>query len=321
MMRVQAKGEWLVAKLDKSWEGKTTDEFLSNGLHLPSKRINHLFNIKAISIDTRVLEPRDRSLTLESGMNVRLHILQSEEYGVEPEYHPEVNVIWEDDHCLVVNKPADMLVHPDQPDRKGTLDAAVAFHLLTQGLQTKVRHVHRLDRDTSGLVLFAKHAEAHRILDQQLAQKQVLRRYYAVVRGQIEKRKGSIMEPIGKDRHHPKKRVVTPTGSDAVTHFERKAVWRDTQLGRISLVELQLETGRTHQIRVHLSHIGHPIIGDSLYGGPTFSGIPAGRQALHAFRLAFTHPYTGETIENQVDWPDDLQPILRDWEGRGNHNI
>jgi 23S rRNA pseudouridine1911/1915/1917 synthase len=314
-MQVQSVGEWLVAKLDGSWAGKTVDECLTDALHMSPKQINHLLNLKAICLDSQVLRLQDRNKQLQPGMNLRLHILQPEEYGVEPEFLPQVDIVWEDDHCLVANKPADMLVHPDTPERKGTLDAAVAFHLLSQGLEAKVRHVHRLDRDTSGLVLFAKHAEAHRILDQQLAEKRVSRRYYALVQGQVEKKKGCIREPIGRDRHNRKKRMVVKTGAHAVTHFERKAVWRDLRLGMVSLLELQLETGRTHQIRVHVSHMGHPIIGDTLYDGPTHPEIRPGRHALHAYRLAFTHPYSTETIENQIGWPLDLQPLLQDWDG------
>jgi 23S rRNA pseudouridine1911/1915/1917 synthase len=310
MLQVQTMGEWLVAKINAHWAGKSVETCLVQGFQIPEKKLRHLFQTRSIAVDSLVLRTQDRELPLKAGSVLRVHILQTEKYGVNPEYHPGVEVIWEDEHCLVVNKPAAMLVHPDEPGRSGTLDAAVAYHLLTEGIETKVRHVQRLDRDTSGLVLYAKHAESHRILDQQLAQKQVMRWYLALVHGEVRERHGTIAQPIGRDRHNRKRRVITASGAQAVTHFERIATWQDPQVGNLSLLRLQLETGRTHQIRVHLQHIGHPIVGDVLYGGKQVQGLPPERHALHAFRLGFAHPYTREWIENEAGLPEDLIPLI-----------
>jgi 23S rRNA pseudouridine1911/1915/1917 synthase len=170
-------------------------------------------------------------------------------------------------------------------------------------IQANVRHVHRLDEDTTGPVLYAKNAFALAKLDEAMRRKDIGRHYVAIAGGQISTELNTINAPIGKDRHHKQRRRVSEGGQEAVTHVEIVEVW-----GRATLVRLTLDTGRTHQIRVHLSYAGHPLIGDELYGGRKDS---IGRQALHGETLSFTHPLTGVRIEVADPWPADLEQLAQ----------
>jgi len=214
-------------------------------------------------------------------------------------------VLYEDDFCLVLDKPAGMSVHGSHPGQAGTLDVAAAKHMLAQGDNLPVRHIHRLDDDTSGPVLYSKNDLAQHRLDEAMREKEIDRIYIAVVHGRLRKPAGIIDAPIGKDRHHKSRRIVTPGGDEAVTRYERLSV-----SDAISIARVELETGRTHQIRVHMSHLGHPLIGDSLYGGREAGGYSLGHQALHGEKLLFPHPLTGARVEADSPWPAWLARLL-----------
>jgi pseudouridine synthase, RluA family len=222
----------------------------------------------------------------------------------------EPEVLYEDDFCLVLNKPAGMPVHESYAGQTGTLDEAAAHWLLGRGDPLPVRHIHRLDDDTSGPVLYSKNDLAQWILDEAMREKRIDRRYLAVVQGRVKKSSGTVNAPIGKDRHHSTRRRVTPGGDTAVTHYETVRL-----LPNATLVRVQLETGRTHQIRVHMSYIGHPLVGDKLYGG-NIKLLP--HQALHGERLLFPHPWTGEMIEAAAMEPAWLTDLLDKLGGRTN---
>ncbi|OMF31738.1 RNA pseudouridine synthase [Paenibacillus sp. FSL H8-0548] len=204
-------------------------------------------------------------------------------------------VLYEDDFCIVLDKPAGMAVHGSSPAQRGTLDEAAARHLLSKGDPLIVRHIHRLDDETSGPVLYAKNDLAQWKLDEAMRAKVIDRQYVAVVHGQLSEPSGTIRAAIGKDRHHSARRRVTNSGEHAVSHYEVIA-----SNGQLSLMRVKLETGRTHQIRVHLSHMGHPLLGDSLYGGDSRL---LKHQALHGERLLFPHPWTDEGTEVRSPWP------------------
>ncbi|KIL40306.1 pseudouridine synthase [Gordoniibacillus kamchatkensis] len=231
------------------------------------------------------------------GRRLRLRLFPRQSPGFEPEWH-NIDILFEDDFCLVAAKPAGMPVHPAERGRGGTLANAVAWHYEASGQETAVRHIHRLDADTTGPVLYAKNELALAVLDEAMRRKHIGRTYVAFVHGSIEQERIRIDAPIGRDRHHAGKRRVSPGGDPAVTLVETLE-----RFGDASLVRLTLETGRTHQIRVHMSHTGHPLLGDALYGGST-SRI--GRQALHGEALAWPHPFGGETVRVEAPWPDDL---------------
>lgn len=232
-----------------------------------------------------------------SGNKVWLHLFPPQNTTCEADPDP-LDVQYEDDFCLVVNKPPGMNVHPDRPDGRHTLANRVAYHYLLTHQACAIRHIHRLDHDTSGLLLYAKNEWAQLFFDEAMRNRQITRTYSAIVEGKCPSTQGTIREPIGKDRHHAQRRRVSQNGETAITHF--RVV--DTN-SRSTRLELHLETGRTHQIRVHLSHLGCPIVGDSLYGT---SHQDITRQALHAEQIAFPHPVTQSIITVHSSMPADM---------------
>lgn len=231
---------------------------------------------------------------------LRLRLFPREAAQLAGEY-ADVEIKHEDDFCLVVMKPAGMPVHPSEPGQGGTLDHAVAYHFETTGQHCKLRHIHRLDNDTTGLVLYAKNDFAQQVLDQAMREKSILRTYWAVVQGRLIPPAGIIDQPIGKDRHHAKRRRVSPGGSPARTRYRTVEQARGA-----AMVELELETGRTHQIRVHLQFAGAPLVGDALYGGPTKLFH---RQALHGYKLEFAHPWSGEHTMLTAAMPEEMASL------------
>jgi 23S rRNA pseudouridine1911/1915/1917 synthase len=205
----------------------------------------------------------------------------------EPKHDVELPILFEDDHFIIARKPKGMATHPNETGQTDTFINAILGHIIRNG-GSYGEHVHRLDQGTSGLLMVAKHSVAKNVMDRMLEQKQLVRDYEAVVKGKVVNRTGTIDFPLGRDRHHPTRRRVSPSGQSAVTHYR---VLKHME-GK-TLLHLTLETGRTHQIRAHLSNINHPIIGDELYDGPMTQD---GAYHLHAFRMSFTHPFTGEKI-------------------------
>ena len=220
-----------------------------------------------------------------------------------------LDIIYEDEDLLVVNKTAGMVVHPSPGHVDDTLVNAVLARYPdlqhVEGLRPGI--VHRLDRDTSGLIIVAKNAHAQAALIEQMKRHEIVKRYLALVEGVVSSDNGSIDAPIGRDPRHRQQMAVTATGSrEARTHFRVLERFQ-----RHTLLLLQLETGRTHQIRVHLKAIGHPVVGDPVYGsGNTRGNISLKRQFLHAFQLTFTHPMSGKVLELEAPLPEDLKFVL-----------
>lgn len=241
------------------------------------------------------------------GDRLRLALFPHREAGIGPVWQENgAEVLYEDDFCLVVHKPAGLPVHPDGSGGGVTLDHLVAAHYEASGGGIAVRHIHRLDKDTTGPVLYAKNEYAQLVLDEEMRGKGVSRLYAAIVAGAVPPELTVIDAPIGRDRHHAARRRVSPGGQEAVTRI----IGREALPGG-TVVRLELETGRTHQIRVHLSHAGHPLFGDQLYSGPAWrtAGVPDSvpeRQALHGEKLVFAHPWTRSAVEVADPWPEDM---------------
>lgn len=225
------------------------------------------------------------------------------------EYEAEdipLDIVYEDDDVAVVNKPQGMVVHPSVGHTSGTLVNALMYHIHDlSSINGVVRPgiVHRIDKDTSGLLMIAKNDRAHQALAEELKDKKSLRKYLAIVHGNISNDRGVIEAPIGRSEKDRKKQAVMAKGKPALTHF--KVLER---FGNYTLVELTLETGRTHQIRVHMAYIGHPVAGDPLYGPR--KTLKGNGQFLHAQTLGFTHPTTGESLRFSVEPPAIFQETL-----------
>lgn len=247
------------------------------------------------------------SYKLVEGDRIEVTIPEPEVLDARPE-DISLSVVYEDSDVIVINKPRGMVVHPAPGHASGTVVNALLHHCKDlSGINGVLRPgiVHRIDKDTSGLLMAAKNDLAHGSLAAQLKDHSVTRRYLAVVHGNIPHDQGTVDAPIGRDAGDRKLFTVTHKGSKhAVTHF---AVLE--RFGDFSMLELKLETGRTHQIRVHMKYIGHPLVGDPAYGRPKDHEMRG--QALHAAVLGFVHPRTGEYLEFQAPMPEDMEQLLK----------
>lgn len=224
--------------------------------------------------------------------------------NLEPE-DIALDVLYEDESLLVINKPAGMPVHPTRTYPSGTLANALAYQWQLKGYKRKVRLVHRIDRETSGVILIAKEPYSYQGLAHQLRTKQLRREYLAITEGNLKPEEGTIDAPIGRPEGtgHSLRRGVMCDGKEAVTHYRVVKHYPG-----LSLVRLKLETGRTHQIRVHLSHLGFPVFGDEIYGS---TSPLLNRQALHAWSMFFTHPRTEKPITVRAKLPIDMIKLLQ----------
>ena len=257
-----------------------------------------------------------KKLKPKAGSVVQVTIPDPEDLDVEPEDIP-LDIVYEDDDVIVVNKPRGMVVHPAPGNMSGTLVNALLFHC--EGTLSSINGVkrpgivHRIDKDTSGLIMAAKNDAAHTDLSRQLFEHSVTRRYIALVKDNIKEDEGVIDQPIGRDRRDRKLRAVNGSNPKrAVTHY--KVLER---FGSCTLIECRLETGRTHQIRVHMAFMRHPLLGDPQYGRGDESVRVQGRsikisggQMLHAGVLGFRHPATGEYLEFKAEPPEDFRKVL-----------
>lgn len=238
-------------------------------------------------------------------------VLLSDDFSliIQPENIP-INVVYEDDDILVVNKPKNMLTHPTNKETTGTLVNALLNKYGYDGLSDlngvmRPGIVHRLDRNTSGLLMVAKNNKAHEFLTEQIKSKSAKRQYLAVVQGTLQENAGTINAPIGRHHTKPEKMAVVDDGKPSVTHYKVLEEFKG-----YSFVELTLETGRTHQIRVHMSHINHPIVNDSLYNKTPFK-VKTTEQVLQAYKLQFATLKNNDIIELEIEQDDDIQKVLK----------
>lgn len=213
-----------------------------------------------------------------------------------------LNIIYEDEAYIVVNKPAGIPVHPSMDHYTDSLSNGIAFYFNQIGLKKKIRPVNRLDKDTSGIVIFAKNEYIQECLVRQMKSKEFIKRYIAVVNGNLDNLEGTINAPIARKEGSIIERCVSETGDIAITHY--KVLKRKTDF---DIVECILETGRTHQIRVHFAYLGHSLLSDTLYG--TSSSL-INRQALHAYKVEFTHPLSKKKVKYITTVPEDLNKLM-----------
>ena len=255
-----------------------------------------------LTVNGEVVKPKYK---VRTGDVIEITVPEVEELEIVAE-DLNLEIIYEDADVLVVNKPRGMVVHPAPGHATGTLVNGLMHHCTDlSGINGVMRPgiVHRIDKDTTGLLMVAKNDVAHESLVNQLVAKTVTRKYTALVHGHIAHDKGTIDAPIGRDTKDRQKQAVVDSGKHAVTHFQ--VIER---FGDYTLVECRLETGRTHQIRVHMNYIGFPLVGDPKYGPR--KTIDFGGQVLHAGVLGFTHPVTGEYLEFSTPLPEDFQQLL-----------
>ncbi len=282
------------------------DSFLADKINDISRSyVKRLIKKGQVKVNNDVIKPKYK---VSKGDKIIVNIPKPKKLEAKPE-NIEIEIIYEDEDVAVVNKPRGMVVHPAAGNYSGTLVNALLYNLNNlSSINGVIRPgiVHRIDKDTTGLLMIAKNNKSHRILSKQLKKHSITRQYYALVIGNIKEEKGIINAPIGRHPVHRKKMAVTKKNSKgAITHFE--VIERFKQY---TLIKAELETGRTHQIRVHMSYIKHPIVGDPVYGVKNKKYNLKG-QLLHAKTLGFSHPTEGNYLEFNSKLPDDFTNILK----------
>jgi len=281
--------------------GQRLDRYLASLTEIGSRSVaERLLETDSVLLDGH---PQGKSHRLAGGEELEFEPPEGEGTTLAPE-PMDLRIAYEDEHLVVVDKPAGLVVHPAPGHASGTLVHGLLEHDVAGGDADRPGIVHRLDRDTSGLMVVARSEEAHRRLQALVRERALERHYLALVVGRPRSRSGRIEAPIGRDRRDPLRHSLdSDTPRDAITHFDVVEL-----LPGHALLDVRLETGRTHQIRVHLAAIDLPVAGDPLYGRPRDLGLT--RQFLHAARLAFEHPFTGERLDLDSSLPPDLQHAL-----------
>ena len=311
-----------VWELPNALEGERLDRTLALLTGLSRRQVNDLIDDGRVSIGERVVVAHSRKVRAGERLSVTGSVTATARTIPDADPGVSVPVLWSDATVIVVDKPAGLVVHPGAGNRTGTLvhgllarfpDLAVLAEASgTSDERERPGIVHRLDKGTSGLLMVARTAVGRAALTAQLASRQVGREYVALVAGIVEADSGLIDAPLGRATSDPTRIRIQAGGRQARTRYRVDA--RYDLPGPATLLQCRLETGRTHQIRVHLASIGHPVIGDERYGGKVVDGwptLPPGRQFLHAAVLAFDHPVTGERLSFSSPLPDDLLNVLR----------
>jgi len=281
------------------------DQFLARELPKFSRsRLQQLIRTEFVTLNGAAARPRD---LVRTGDRIEINEPPPDKIDNRPEAIP-LDVLYEDEDLIVINKPAGLVVHPGAGHREHTLVNALLHHFpKLSGIGGKERPgiVHRLDKETSGCMVVAKTDEAHRGLSAQFAERSVEKIYLALVTGKLRKSAGTIEEKIGRHRVHRQRMSVAPERGRAAKTEYRVVSFSD----EMSLIECKLHSGRTHQIRVHLHHLGHPVLGDKVYGAKFAKAFP--RQMLHAWKLGFQHPGTGEWKSFEAALPNDFEEAVK----------
>ena len=291
----------LEEKVDKNFEGRKIREFLKEKMGLSSRLI------KGASIDKRILvnnNPVKMNYVLKENDEIVINLAKKESQNITPE-KIDLDIVYEDKDIIVINKSPNMVVHPTKRYQSGTLANGLLYYFKESNQDCIVRLVSRLDMDTSGLIIVAKNQYAHSELSNQMQNNNVEKRYLALVHGHFSEKEGTIDLPIYRPEiEGVMARVIDERGQRSITHYKVIESYKDAEL-----VECLLETGRTHQIRVHMKAMGHPIYGDTLYGETDDSGLIS-RQALHAYKLKFQSPRTKDELVLTAKLPADIEKLI-----------
>lgn len=296
-------------RVEEEHEGKRLDVYLAEVLsdRFSRSQLKKQIEQGGVKINEREVSAHYK---VKPGDRVEIELVREEDDQTRPENIP-LDIYYEDEEVLLVNKPAGMVVHPAAGNPSHTLVNALLYHCRNKlsglGGEGRPGIVHRLDKGTSGMLIVAKNDRAHALIAKQFKNQTIERIYRVVVKGVVQHQEGMIEEPVGRAFLNRKKIMVKPSGGkDALTHYRVLA-----RYPKATLLDIKLHTGRTHQIRVHMRHLGHPVIGDEIYGVPS----PwIDRQAVHAFGLGFVHPVSKKSMYFECPLPEDMQKLMRNLE-------
>lgn len=283
--------------IDEEYNGKSIKDYLTQRLSISHRTIVKLKKGTFILLNGESVYVTEK---LQTGDRLEIILMDEESENIIPEAI-DLDIVYEDDYMIIINKLPGMPVHPTKGHFTGTVANALAYHYINEDKNIKIRPINRLDKDTSGLVMFAKNPHIQHLMSREGFH--LNKKYIAVVEGTVEENKGTIDLPIKREAYNSIKRIVNEEGQKAITKYE---VLEKNE--RASLLSIDLVTGRTHQIRVHMSYLGHPLYGDSIYGGNTDL---ISRQALHAEKLYFSHPVNQIDMELLAKLPNDMESLCR----------
>lgn len=285
-------------------KGSRLDNYLASNLDISRSQVTKMIKNKEVLVNGKIVKP---GFILNENDIITINH-KEEDNSIKPE-KMDIDIVYEDDDVLVINKANGIVVHPGEGNYHGTLVNGLLNYAKLSDINGEFRPgiVHRIDAYTTGLLMIAKNNKAHEILAEELKEKQTYRKYIALVWGIIPNDTGTIDAPIGRSNKDRKKMAVTSSGKPAITHFKVLKRFKEA-----TLIELKLETGRTHQIRVHMEYIGHPVVNDPVYGHHKI--IDDTGQCLHAKELGFTHPRTKEYMHFDSDLPECFKNILKMFE-------
>lgn len=294
----------LIIDVSDEETGERIDSFLSGKTEFTRTRIQQLIKDKNITVNGKATKS---SYKIEENDEIAIEVPEAETTEIKPE-NIKIDIVYEDSDIAVINKQAGLVVHPAHGHYSGTLVNAILYHIKDlSGINGEIRPgiVHRLDKDTSGLIVIAKNDKVHTALTEMFQEKKIKKTYLAILKGKLNKSEGKIVTQIGRDKNDRKKMTViddAAKGKNAITNYRVIS-----QNNLFTLVKVNIETGRTHQIRVHMRYLGYPILGDSVYGRKDNEK----RQMLHAYKLEFLHPVTGRQMEFTGEIPEDFQKALK----------
>lgn len=300
-IRMESK---LIIDVSDEETGERIDSFLSGKTEFTRTRIQQLIKDRNITVNGK---PTKSSYKIEENDEIAIEVPEVETTEIKPE-NIKIDIVYEDSDIAVINKQAGLVVHPAHGHYSGTLVNAILYHIKDlSGINGEIRPgiVHRLDKDTSGLIVIAKNDKVHTALTEMFQEKKIRKTYLAILKGKLNKSEGKIVTQIGRDKNDRKKMTVIDDitkGKNAITNYRVIS-----QNNLFTLVKVNIETGRTHQIRVHMRYLGYPILGDSVYGRKDNEK----RQMLHAYKLEFIHPVTGRQMEFIGEIPEDFQKALK----------